>query len=116
MDRLDEICRKAFLIDENIQQEKKLPNIMLSGSLWHVFVFYPGNQITLVKRKMQITRTSIVDMVDFMMAQTGINRQQATIAFDTIVHYIKQNPRDPINKVVSYLFGQDRENGTGSLN
>ena len=65
---------------------------------------------------MHITRTSLVDMVDFMMAQTGINREQASIALDTIVHYIKKHPGEPFNKLVTYLFGHDKENGKGSLN
>jgi hypothetical protein len=69
-----------------------------------------------VKRKLQITRTSLVDMVDFMMAQTGINRQQASIALDTIVHYIRKHPGEPFNKIVGYLFGSDKESGNGSLN
>ena len=69
-----------------------------------------------MKRKMHITRTSIMDMVDFIMAQTGINREQATIAFDTIVHYIKKHPADPLHKLTGYLFGSEKENGNSSLN
>ena len=65
---------------------------------------------------MHISRTSIVDMVDFMMAQTGINREQASIALDTIVHYIKKHPAEPLNKLVSFLFGQEKQNGNSSLN
>jgi hypothetical protein len=55
-------------------------------------------------------------MVDFMMAQTGINREQASIALDTIVHYIKKHPSEPLNKLVGYIFGQDKESGRSSLN
>jgi hypothetical protein len=55
-------------------------------------------------------------MVDLMMAQTGINREQAVIALDTIVHYMKKHPLDPFNKLVGYLFGNDKESGKGSLN
>jgi hypothetical protein len=73
-------------------------------------------KVTLVKRKIHISRTSIADMVDLMMAQTGINREQAVIALDTIVHYMKKHPLDPLNKIVSYLFGNDRDSGKGSLN
>ena len=69
-----------------------------------------------MKRKMQITKTSIMDMVDFMMAQTGINREQATIAFDTIVHYIKKHPADPLNKLTGFLFGSEKQSGNSSLN
>ena len=73
-------------------------------------------KVTLVKRKIHTYRASIVDMVDFMMAQTGISREQASIALDTIVHYIKKHPGEPLNKLVGYLFGQDKSNGNSSLN
>ena len=73
-------------------------------------------KVTLVKRKIETYRTSIVDMVDFMMAQTGISREQASIALDTIVHYIRKHPGEPLNKLVGYLFGQDKTNGNSSLN
>jgi hypothetical protein len=73
-------------------------------------------KVTLVKRKIHISRTSIADMVDLMMAQTGINREQAVIALDTIVHYMKKHPFDPFNKLVGYLFGNDRDPDKGSLN
>ena len=53
-----------------------------------------------------------MDMIDFMMAQTGISRQQAAVAFDTIVHYLRQHPGEPLHRVVGFLFGQEKdENG-----
>ena len=76
----------------------------------------PVIKVTLVKRKIHTYRTSLVDVVDFMMAQTGLNRQQASIALDTIVHYIKKHPGEPLNKLVGYLFGQEKQNGNSSLN
>ena len=69
-----------------------------------------------VKRKMNVTRTSIIGTIDFMMAQTGINREQATIAFNTILHYMKQHPSEPLHKLVGYLVGHPNENGNSSLN
>ena len=73
----------------------------------------PVIKVTLVKRKIHISRTSIADFVDIMMAQTGINREQAVIALDTIVHYMKKHPLDPFNKLVGFLFGSKEE---GKLN
>jgi hypothetical protein len=72
---------------------------------------FPVIKVTLVKRKIHISRTSIADVVDLMMAQTGINREQAVIALDTIVHYMKKHPLDPFNKLVGYLFGGEKEDG-----
>ena len=65
---------------------------------------------------MHITRTSIISTIDFMMAQTGINREQATIAFNTILHYMKKHPSDPLNRLVGYLLGPPDDNGKSSLN
>lgn len=69
-----------------------------------------------LKRKKQIAKGTILDMIDFIMVQAGITRQQATIAFDTIVLYIKQNPNEPLHKVVKALFGQDKDEPTRTLN
>ena len=75
----------------------------------------PGIKEINVKRKIQLARTSIVDVIDFMMAQTGINREQATIAFDTIIHYIKKHPAEPFNRLVGYFFSENDSNKS-SLN
>ena len=73
-------------------------------------------KVTLVKRRIHINRSSLADMVDVMMAQTGINKEQACVALDTIVHYIRKHPGEPFNKLMSYLFGNDKESGKSSLN
>ena len=69
-----------------------------------------------MKRKTQITRTSIISTIDFMMAQTGINREQATIAFNTILHYMKKHPAEPINKLIGYLFDTHNDSQDSFLN
>jgi len=69
-----------------------------------------------MKTKRQINRTSVFNMIDLMMTQTGISREQAMIAFDTILHYINRNSTEPFNKMIGYLFGINKEDGNQSLN
>ncbi|HSB93288.1 MAG TPA: hypothetical protein VLC28_09235 [Flavitalea sp.] len=66
-----------------------------------------------MKRKM--AKISLLEMVDLVMAQVGINREQATIAFDAVVHYMRQHPTEPLHKAFDMLFGRN-EDKNRSLN
>jgi hypothetical protein len=68
-----------------------------------------------MKTKSHITKTSIITTIDFMMAQTGINREQATIAFHTIVHLFPKHPAEPFNKLRN-LFRANRNRDNCSMN
>ena len=62
-----------------------------------------------MRKKQNIARTSAMQMIDFIMAQSGISRQQATIAFDAIVLYMRQHPTEPLHKIVGVLFGNEKD-------
>ena len=54
--------------------------------------------------KRKLAQASLLEMVDLIMAQAGINRQQASIAFDAVVHYMRQHPTEPLHKEFDMLF------------
>jgi len=56
-----------------------------------------------------MVKTSLLEMVDLIMAQAGINREQAAIAFDAVVHYMRLHPAEPLHKAFKVLFGRDGE-------
>lgn len=60
--------------------------------------------------------TSLLDMVDLLMAQTGISREQAVVAFNAVVLYMRQHPAEPLHKIFKMLFGQGRDESNHSLN
>ncbi len=55
-------------------------------------------------------------MIDFLMVQVGITREQATIAVNTIVRHMQKNPGDPLHKIVSAMFGNTNDEAGRSLN
>ncbi|MGZ5136126.1 MAG: hypothetical protein ACXWCG_13295 [Flavitalea sp.] len=59
-----------------------------------------------MKKVKEITKTSILDMIDYLMAGAGITREQALIAMETIVHYVQPHPGEKINRVIGQLFGE----------
>ncbi|HUR11720.1 MAG TPA: hypothetical protein VM012_10150 [Flavitalea sp.] len=69
-----------------------------------------------MKRTKEITKTSILDMVDFLMASTGITREQAVIALNTIVHYVQLHPGEKLNRMIGFLFGGSKRQNPESLN
>lgn len=62
-----------------------------------------------------MAKTSLLEMVDLIMAQAGINREQAAVAFDAVVHYMRLHPAEPLHKVFKVLFGRPDESNS-SLN
>ncbi len=58
-----------------------------------------------MKRAKEITKTSILDIIDYLMAGAGITREQALVAMETIVHYVQNHPGEKIHRVIGLLFG-----------
>jgi hypothetical protein len=59
--------------------------------------------------KRNLAKTSLLEMIDLIMAQAGINREQAVIAFDAVIHYMRKHPSEPLHKAFKVLFGMDAE-------
>jgi hypothetical protein len=57
----------------------------------------------------RIAKTSLLEMIDLIMAQAGINREQAVIAFNAVIHYMRKHPSEPLHKAFNVLFGVDGE-------
>jgi hypothetical protein len=68
-----------------------------------------------VKKAKEITKTSILDMIDYLMAGVGITREQAWVAMETIVHYVQAHPGEKINRAIAQLFG-GRNDGREIMN
>jgi hypothetical protein len=68
-----------------------------------------------VKRAKEITKTSILDIIDYLMAGAGITREQALVAMETIVHYVQNHPGEKINRMIGLLFGA-KTDGTEAMN
>ena len=51
------------------------------------------------------TQSSILNMVDFLMSQVGLTREQATTTINTIVQHMQNHPGDPLHKIVTAMFG-----------
>ncbi len=60
----------------------------------------------------KFAKGTILNMIDFMMAQVGITREQATIAIETIVNHMQQTPGDPLHKIVTAMFGTNDDSKT----
>ena len=69
-----------------------------------------------VKRKNQISRTSISDIIFLLMSNTGMTREQAATTLDSILEYMKQHSSDPLAKLTRLVFGINRENENASFN
>ena len=62
------------------------------------------------------TNGSIPNIIDFLMVQVGLTREQATITVDTIVRYMQKTPGEPLHKIVSAMFGGGSDEAGRSLN
>ena len=62
-----------------------------------------------MKRAKEITKTSILDIIDYLMAGAGITREQAMVAMETIAHYVQNNPGEKINRMIGLLFGSKND-------
>lgn len=50
-----------------------------------------------------------LNIVDFLMAQVGLTREQATATVHSIVKHMQKNPGDPLHKIVTAMFGGSGE-------
>ena len=55
------------------------------------------------------SQSSALNMVDFLMAQVGLTREQATSTVNTIVQHMQKHPGDPLHKIVTAMFGNNGE-------
>ena len=62
--------------------------------------------------KKSITQSSVLNMVDFLMLQVGLTREQATSTINTIVQHMQKHPGDPLHKIVTAMFGGKADNNT----
>ena len=69
-----------------------------------------------MKRKQQIHKTSVTDVIFLLMSNTGMTREQAAITLDSILAYMKQHSNDPLAKLTKAVFGLNRESKNASLN
>ncbi|MGZ5133510.1 MAG: hypothetical protein ACXWCG_00105 [Flavitalea sp.] len=69
-----------------------------------------------MKRKNQISRTSISDIIFLMMSNTGMTREQASTTVASILNYMKEHTSDPLSKLTRIVFGINRDNENASLN
>ena len=61
-----------------------------------------------MKKKKEITETSISDIIFLIMSNTGMTREQAAITVQNILSYMKEHTSDPLHKVVRVLFGNGK--------
>jgi len=62
------------------------------------------------------TNGSIPNMIDFLMVQVGLTREQATIAVNTIVQYMQKSPGEPLHRIVTAMFGKTTDDAGRGLN
>jgi hypothetical protein len=62
------------------------------------------------------TNGSIPNMIDFLMVQVGLTREQATIAVNTIVQYMQKSPGEPLHRIVTAMFGNSNDDAGRTLN
>jgi len=64
-----------------------------------------------VKKKPEINKTSLSDIIYLIMSNTGMTQEQAAITVQNILTYMKQT-KDPLHKVVRALFGGGEQRAT----
>ena len=65
-----------------------------------------------MKKKPEINRTSLSDIIFLIMSNTGMTREQAAITVDNILTYMKEHTKHPLHKVVRTLFGGSEQSAT----
>lgn len=73
--------------------------------IWHFFLLYFFKKGVVVKKKPEITNTSISDIIYLIMSNTGMTQEQAAITVQNILTYMKEHTKHPLHKVVRALFG-----------
>ena len=68
-----------------------------------------------MKKKAEISRITVSDIVYLIMSNTGMTQEQASITVQNILTYMKEHTADPLHKIVQYFFG-DNQNKKARLN
>ncbi len=61
-----------------------------------------------MKKKPEINKTSISDIIFLIMSNTGMTQEQAAITVQNILCYMKEHTTDPLHKAVRALFGNGK--------
>ena len=70
-----------------------------------------------MKKKTEISKLSISDIIFLIMSNTGMTQEQAAITVQNILTYMKEHTAEPLHKVVRTLFGTGKsEEQQASLN
>lgn len=69
-----------------------------------------------MKKRAEISKSSVSDIIFLIMSNTGMTREQAMITVDNIVTYMREHTAEPLHKVVNYLFGSNRNDQKATLN
>jgi hypothetical protein len=65
-----------------------------------------------VKKKPEINRTSLSDIIYLIMSNTGMTQEQAAVTVQNILTYMKTHTKHPLHKAVRTLFGNDEQRAT----
>ena len=65
-----------------------------------------------MKKKQEINKTSLSDIIYLIMSNTGMTQEQANITVQNILTYMKTHTKDPLHKVVRTLFGGGEQRAT----
>ena len=68
-----------------------------------------------MKKKDEIKRITVSDIIYLVMSNTGMTQEQAAITVQNILTYMKEHTSDPLHKIVQHLFG-DNQNKKAGLN
>jgi hypothetical protein len=81
-------------------------------------LFFINNYIkpVIVKKKPEISKSSVSDIIFLIMSNTGMTREQALITVENIVSYMREHTSEPLHKIVQYLFGGNRNDQKATLN
>ena len=69
----------------------------------------------IVKKKAEISRMTMSDIIYLVMSNTGMTQEQAAITVQNILTYMKEHTADPLHKIVQYFFGAN-QNKNANLN
>ena len=66
-----------------------------------------------MKKKAEISRMTMSDIIYLIMSNTGMTQEQAAITVQNILTYMKEHTADPLHKIVQYFFGANQNKNAG---
>ena len=69
-----------------------------------------------MKKRPEISKASVSDIIFLIMSNTGMTREQALITVENIVTYMREHTTEPLHKIVQTLFGSARNDQKATLN